>query len=53
MQIVLPKELEKWCYYDIKTFSWRLKNNAPQDIVEKFEKHKEKGLERYKISKNT
>lgn len=49
MQIVLPKELEQWCYYDIKSFSWQLKENPPKEIKEKFEKYKKIELERYKI----
>lgn len=50
MQIVLPKELEQWCYYDIKSFSWKLKEKAPKEIKEKFEKYKEISLERYKLN---
>ena len=53
MQIVLPDELKEWCYYDIKSFSWQIKKDAPKEIIKKFEKHKEKSLERYKINKNT
>lgn len=49
MQIVLPNELKEWCYYDIKKFSWQLKDNAPKEIVKKFQKYKEISLERYKI----
>lgn len=51
MQIVLPKELKQWCYYDVKRFSWQLKPNTPKDIKEKFQKHKEKSLERFNIEK--
>lgn len=51
MQIVLPDELKEWCYYDIKSFSWQIKKDAPKEIIKKFEKHKEKSLERYKINK--
>lgn len=49
MQIVLPDELKEWCYYDVKRFTWVLKDNAPKEIVKKFQEHKEKSLERYKI----
>ena len=49
MQIVLPKELEGWCYYDIKSFTYKLKVNAPKGIKEKFDKYKEVELERYNI----
>ncbi len=50
MQIVLPKDLEEWCYYDIKSFSWKLKDNAPKEIKERFKKYKEMDLERYNIN---
>lgn len=49
MQIVLPDELKEWCYYDIKKFSYQLKKNAPEDIVKKFKKYKDRSLERYNI----
>lgn len=49
MQIVLPDELKEWCYYDIKKFSYQLKENAPKDIVKKFKEYKDRSLERYNI----
>lgn len=49
MQIALPNELKKWCYYDVKIFSWRLKKDAPKEIIEKFHKHEERSLKRYNM----
>ena len=49
MQIILPDELKKWCSYDIKKFSWRLKKVVPKEVKEQFQKYIEKDLERYKI----
>lgn len=47
MQIALPDELKKWCRYDIQTFSYILREDAPPDIVKKFKEYKERSLERY------
>lgn len=49
MQIKLPDTLKKWVYYDEKSFSYKLKHNAPEDIMEKFKKYKNQSLDRYKI----
>lgn len=51
MQITLPEELKEWCYYDVKSFSWQLKKNAPEDIRKKFQEYKDRSLEIFDIEK--
>ena len=51
MQIVLPDELKKWCYYDVKKFSYQIQENAPEDIKKRFEEYKERSLEMFNVKK--
>lgn len=49
MHIALPENLKEWCFYDVNTFSYQLKEGAPENIKKEFKEYKNKsGIQVYK-----
>ncbi len=49
MRNKIPNELKKWCNYDVNTFSYQLKENAPDNIKEQFQKYKDRASDMFEI----
>lgn len=51
MRNKIPDKLKKWCYYDVNTFSYQLKENVPDDIKDLFQKYKDTELDMFDVEK--
>ncbi len=48
MQVKPDFDIDKWCFYNKENFKLELKENAPNEVKEKFDRWKERYLDRYK-----